>query len=78
MQLRSLGLGHSWMTADVPAEMPGYMLPYEFDGLVLSMYPAVIQTGYEMCWPLWGANHTAVIPLPLRSGSRSPTGVQTI
>ena len=63
------------MTADVPAEIPGYILPSEFHSLVLSMYPVVISCGYELC-RAGGANHTAVIRLEVpdgtTSGSRSP------
>lgn len=58
------------MTADTPAEMPGYLLPSEFHNLVLSMYPAVSSCGYEVC-KAGGANHTAVIPLEIPADTSS-------
>ena len=58
------------MTADTPAEMPGHLLPSEFHSLVLSLYPAVVSCGYEICRS-GGANHTAVIPLEVPEGTSS-------
>ena len=61
------------MTADEPAEMPGHMLPSEFEALVLSLYPSIANCGcgFEICRS-GGPNHTSVIPLPIPSGASQP------
>ena len=65
-KMAAVGLGPLWMSGENPAEVPASLTSEEFHSLVVSMFPALKATPYELC-KAGGANHTTVVPLELPS-----------
>lgn len=64
IDLAKIGLGRLWMHRDLVSEIPMSLRPKEFHALVLSLFPVLISTPYELC-KLGGSYHNEVIPLSI-------------